>query len=254
MKIEKHQWAALAANGATASRGFGWSSIEEAFEKIKDIIITWFSVMTRGPNAFEKIDLESSATLVYSLKFMFFMAVVSLIINLPLAARIGGSFLTATAVPGALVVEAVIEYLTVGLILYGSMKLVGGKGKLQSCIAVYCFLTAYMPIISFLMLPSRMVTIPALLQGSNYIQAVTAVQLETLSIWNLASILLSFLLVTVVFVLFFKAIFQHFRALHQLSRTRALVAFIGGLFVSAVAMAVFLEPSLSLIYQKLAPP
>jgi hypothetical protein len=254
MEIGKQQLAALAANCETAPRGFAWSSIKGIFEQSRDIIITWFSVMTRGPNAFEKIHLESSATLVYALKFMFFMAIVSLIINLPLAARIGGSFLTGMAVPGALVVEAVVEYVTVGLILYGSMKLVGGKGKLQSGIAAYCFLTAYMPIISFLMLPSRMVTIPATLQGSNYIEAVTAVQLETLSIWNLASVLLSFLLVTVVFVLFFKAIFQHFRALHQLSKTRALVAFIGGLFVSAVAMAVFLEPSLSLIYQKLVPP
>jgi len=231
-----------------------YSSIEGTFDKSKDIIITWFSVLTRGPNAFDKIDLESSATLVYALKFMFFMALVSLMIDLPLIARIGGSFLSGMAVPGVLVVEAVIEYLSVGLILYGSMKLVGGKGRLQSCIAAYCLLTAYMPIISFLMLPSRMVTIPATLRGSNYIEAAKAVQLETLSIWNLSSIFLSFLLVTVVFVLFFKAIFQHFRALHQLSRKRAIFAFIGGLLASAVAMAVFLEPPLSLIYRKLAPP
>ena len=77
---------------------------------------TWFSVLTRGPNAFDKIDLESNATLVYALKFMFFMALVSLLIDLPLIARIGGP-LPGMAVPGVLVVETVVEYLTVELIL-----------------------------------------------------------------------------------------------------------------------------------------
>lgn len=229
------------------------SAIWGTFEKNRDIIVTWFSVLTRGPKGFEKIDLENSSTLVYALKFMFYMAVVSIMIDLPLAARVGSSFLTGMSVPAALVVEAYLEYLVVGLILFAALKLVGGKGRLQPCLAAYSLLTAYMPLISFLMLPSRMITVPALLRGTDFKEAVTAVAWDQFSAWSLLSFVLSFLLTTVAFVLFFRAIFRQFRILHQLTWLRTAVAFIAGLSVSAIVMALFLEPPLSALYRALAP-
>jgi len=227
--------------------------INAIFETFKDIISTWFSVITRGRKAFEKLDLEKSSTLIYALKFMFLMAFVGLIIDLPLAAKIG-STLKVMAIPPLLVAEAYIEYLAIALILHGSMKLVGGKGGLQSCVAAYCFLTAYLPLIGFLMLPTRMITLPAMLESSNYIDAVyqTRDRWDKLSTWDHFSFALSFLLATVVFVLFFAAVFRQFRALHQLRKPRAVFAFIGGLVASAVILSMFLEPPLSVLLRELA--
>jgi len=224
------------------------------FDKLKDIILTWFSVITRRRKAFENLDLEKDSTLIYALKFMFVMALVDIIINIPLAARIGDSTLKVMAIPPVLVAEAYIEYLTVGLILHGSMKLVGGKGLLQPAIAAYCFLTAYLPINGVLLLPTRMIIIPAMLETSNTIDAgrKAADHFRELSTFERVGFILSFLLVTIVFVLFFTAIFQVFRALHRLSRPRAVLAFVGGLVASAVIVSMFLEPPLSALFRALA--
>ncbi len=184
--------------------------INAIFETFKDIISTWFSVITRGRKAFEKLDLEKSSTLIYALKFMFLMAFVGLIIDLPLAAKIG-STLKVMAIPPLLVAEAYIEYLAIALILHGSMKLVGGKGVYQ-----------------------------------------TRDRWDKLSTWDHFSFALSFLLATVVFVLFFAAVFRQFRALHQLRKPRAVFAFIGGLVASAVILSMFLEPPLSVLLRELA--
>lgn len=232
------------------------ASIDTIFEKFKDIILTWFSVLTRGRKAFEKLDLEKSSTLIYALKFMFLMVFVDLIVNLPLAARIGGSTLIVVAIPSFLVAEAYIEYLTIAFVLHGSMKLVGGKGRLQSCIAAYCFLTAYLPLIGVLMLPERMITVPAMLDSSNYIAAVyqSRDRWNQLSTWDRSGVALSFLLATAVFVMFFTAVFRIFRALHRLSWARAMLAFVGGLVASAVIMSMFLEPPLSTLFRALARP
>src|SRR5215475_7205642 len=101
------------------------ATVELIFTKATEIIVTWFSVLTRGSNAFEKIDLEAYSTLIYALRFMFFMAFVDVALDFPFLAITGGSLLKELAIPPVLYVEAFVEYLMVGLIIYGSMKLLG---------------------------------------------------------------------------------------------------------------------------------
>jgi hypothetical protein len=218
----------------------------------KDIVVTWFSVLTRGPRAFEDLDLEKSSTLLYALAFMLYMALVDLVVHIPLAAKIGVNLQSGFFIL-CFVVEYYIEFLATGLILYGAMKLLGGKGALQACIAAYCLLTAYMPLISVLMLPTQMLTVPAFAQGSSFPQILDqfAAQAGQLSTWDRSSLLLSLLLTTVVFVLFFKSIFETFRTLHRLSKARAIFAFMGGLVCTYVFMAMFVIPLLSAIYHGL---
>jgi hypothetical protein len=174
-------------------------------------------------------DLEKSSTLLYALKFMLYMALVDLVVHVPLAAKLGINLQSGFFIL-LFVVEAYVEYLATGLILHGAMKLFGGKGRLQACIAAYCFLTAYLPLISVLMLPTQMLVVPVIAQSSNFPQDLyqLAAQAAQLTAWDRFSLLLSFLLTTVVFVLFFKSVFGTFRALHELSKARAIFAFIGG--------------------------
>jgi hypothetical protein len=219
----------------------------------KDISATWFSVLTRGSQAFGSIDLEKNSTLLYALKFMLCMAFADLLLHIPLAAKIGINVASGFFVV-LFVAEGYLEYLATALILHGSMKLLGGKGKLQACIAAYCFLTAYMPIIGVLMLPTQMLVVPAVARSSNYIEIVNqlSAQLNQFSPWERATFLLSFLLTTIVFVLFFTSVFRQFRALHKLGKARAVFAFIGGLVSSAVFMVAFLHPLLATIYEGFA--
>jgi hypothetical protein len=173
---------------------------------------------------------------------------VDLLLQIPSAAAKGG-IKNALIIEPLLLVETYLEYLATGFILYGSMKLLGGKGSLQACIAAYCFLTAYLPIVSVLMLPMKTFILPGIARGDQIPQIVrsTSAKLSQLSSWERSGFLLSFLLTTVVFVVFFAAVFRTFRMLHELSEARA--AFALGLVCSAVILTFFLEPFLTTIFQ-----
>jgi hypothetical protein len=221
------------------------AEILKNFLNAKQVIVTWFSVLTRGADAFERIELETSSTLFYALTFMLYMALVDVLLHIPLAAKSGTK--AGLTFESVLLLETYIEYLAAGLILYGSMKLFGGKGGLQPCIAAYCLLTAYLPLASVLMTPMRTLIFPVLTQGTDVKQIVESArgQLDQLSAWASFGFLLSFLLTTVVFVVFLTAVFRTFRKLHKLNRARAGVALIVGLVCSAVVLVFIVEPLFS---------
>lgn len=224
-------------------------SVLKQFDRAKDVIITWFSVLTRGPDAFQRIDLENSSVLFYSLQFMLYMAVVDLLVHLPFAAATGGSK-GAVRIESLLLLETYLEFLITGFVLYGAMKLLGGKGSLQASIAAYCFLTAYLPIISVLMMPMRALIFPSMQQHPDLPAAIRSVpRLSQLSAWQAIGFWLSFVLTTAVFVIFFMAVFRTFRTLHALSRARAVLAFLLGLITAAAILAFFIEPFLTSIFQ-----
>src|SRR6266567_9084130 len=88
------------------------AEILKNFLNAKQVIITWFSVLTRGADAFERIELETSSTLFYALTFMLYMAFVDVLLHIPLAAKSGTVVLTVESV---LLLETYIEYLATGL-------------------------------------------------------------------------------------------------------------------------------------------
>ncbi len=214
------------------------AEILKNFLNAKQVIITWFSVLTRGADAFERIELETSSTLFYALTFMLYMALVDVLLHIPLAAKSGTK--AVITVESVLLLETYIEYLATGFILYGSMKLFGGKGGLQPCIAAYCLLTAYLPIVSVLMTPMRTLIFPALTQGTDVQQISESVR--GLSASARFGFLLSFLLTTVVFVVFLTAVFRTFRKLHKLNGARAGMALVAGLVCSAVVLLFIVKP------------
>jgi len=224
-------------------------SILKQFEGAKDVVSTWFSVITRGSRAFERIDLEKSSVLFYSLKFMLYVALVDLLFHLPFAVATGGTG-KAVSIESLLLLETYLEFLILGFAIYGAMRLVGGKGSLQASIAAYCFLTAYLPIISFLMMPMRALIFPTMELHPDLPTAVQSVpQLSQLSAWKATGFWLSFVLTTLVFVILFVAIFRTFRTIHKLSNARALLGLLLGLVSAAAILALFVEPFLTSIFQ-----
>lgn len=159
-------------------------SIFKQFEGAKDVVITWFSVLTRGPNAFQQIDLENSSVLFYSLRFMLYMAVVDLLFHVPFVAATSGTG-KAVSIESLLLFETYLEYLILGFVLYGAMRLLGGKGSLQASIAAYCFLTVYLPFISVMMMPMRALIFPSMEQHPDFPTAIRSVpKLSQLSAWE----------------------------------------------------------------------
>jgi len=229
-------------------------SILKQFEGAKDVVSTWFSVITRGSRAFERIDLEKSSVLFYSLKFMLYVALVDLLFHLPFAVATGGTG-KAVSIESLLLLETYLEFLILGFAIYGAMRLVGGKGSLQASIAAYCLLTAYLPIISVLMMPMRALIFPSMELHPDLPTVIKQAgpQLSHLSAWEATGFWLSFLLSTLVFVIFFVAIFRTFRLLHKLSNARALLGFLLGLISASAILALIVEPFLTSIFQSPAP-
>jgi hypothetical protein len=172
---------------------------------------------------------------------MLYMAFVDVLLHIPLAAKSGTK--AVLTVESVLLLETYIEYLATGFILYGSMRLFGGKGDLQPCIAAYCLLTAYLPIVSVLMTPMRALIFPALTQGTDVQQISESVR--GLSASARFGFLLSFLLTTVVFVVFLTAVFRTFRKLHKLNGAQAGMALVAGLVCSAVVLVFIVKPLFS---------
>ena len=227
----------------------GIDSIFKQFEGAKDVVNTWFSVLTRGPSAFQRIDLENSSVLFFSLKFMLYMAIVDLLFHLPFAVATGGTA-KAVSIESLLLLETYLEYLIVGFVLYGAMRLLRGKGSLQASIAAYCFLTAYLPFIAVLMMPARALIFPGIRQHPDLPTLIQSSlpKLFQLSVWQATGFWLSFVLTTVVFVIFFAAVFRTFRMLHQVSNARAVAAFLLGLISAVAILSFFVEPFLTSIF------
>jgi hypothetical protein len=227
------------------------STTVKKFEEAKEVIITWFSVLTRDPNAFDRIDLEKSSTLFYALRFMLYMSFVDFLLHIPTVAKFG---LKSVIIEPVWILETYLEYLLTAFIVYVAMRLFGGKGTLQACIAAYCLLTAYLPIIGVLMLPIQKLVVPNMTGDAQVPEVIRAAfdSLNRLPAWESVGIFLSFALSTTMFVLFFVSVFRTFRMLHRLNKARALLAFLLGLATTVVVLVFFLEPLLSSVLPKRA--
>lgn len=223
------------------------------FQENKDVLTTWFSVLTRGPKSLQATHLDRNSTLLYGLRFMFYMAVVELVLTIPFAkgmeSKTGNMFLV-----GAALAESLIEYLAAALILHGAMKAFGGKGRAQACIAGFCFFTAYMPVIAVLMLPWNRVYAPVMAKSADYPQIIGQLfgKLQQLATWDRSALVISFLASSAVWVLFLTGVFRCYRALHKLGRLRAAFAFTAGLLFTAGFELVFAVPMASAVFQAFA--
>jgi hypothetical protein len=216
---------------------------KKVFEEAKDVIIAWFSVLSQGPAAIEKLDLGASPTVLFALRFLFYVALVDFAVAIPSVASSGVKYDDEVFI-GVSLAAIYIEYLSLALILYGALKLFGGKARVEECVAAFCFLTAYLPLAAILRLPTVPIGVKAIDTSANYPEAVGqgAVSLLRLSRWDLSVFLLSTVLATGVFVLFLIYVFRCFRRLHGLPRPRALLAFALGLMCAFVFALAFVIP------------
>lgn len=223
------------------------------FDETKDVIITWFGVVSKGPSAFAMLDLGSNSVLLFALRFLFYVALVDFAVSIPSAAANGVKYEDKMCI-GASIATTYVEYLSFALIIYGTMKLFGGKAPVQACIAGYCFLTAYLPIAAVLRLPSVGIIDTAIKAGANYpdIARRGFAMFAHLSAWDKVVFVLASLLSVGVFVFFLSNVYRYFRKLHGLSSGRAGFAFSLGLFAALLFTMAFIMPFDGAIYRAFA--
>jgi len=213
------------------------------FDETKDVILTWFGVLSKGPSAFEKLDLESNSALLFALRFLFYISLVDFAVSIPSAAANGVKYEDKMFI-GASIASIYVEYLAVALIIYGAMKLFGGKAPVQACIAGYCFLTAYLPIVAILRLPSVAIMDAAMMAGANYpdITSRAFAMFARLSVWDMVIFILAALLSVGTFVFFLINVYRCFKKLHGLSSGRAGLGFALGLSAALLFAMAFIMP------------
>jgi hypothetical protein len=213
------------------------------FDETKDVIITWFGVVSKGPSAFAMLDLGSNSVLLFALRFLFYVALVSFAVSIPSAAANGVKYEDKMFI-GVSIAAIYAEYLSVALIIYGTMKLFGGKAPVQACIAGYSFLTAYLPIVAVLRLPSVAIIDAAIKAGTDYpdITRRGFAIFVPLSPWDRAVFVLAAILSVGVSVFFLINVYRCFRKLHRLSNGRAMLAFALGLFAALLFTMAFIMP------------
>jgi hypothetical protein len=223
------------------------------FDEAKDVIITWFDVLSKGPSGFASSDLGSNSALLFALRFLFYVSLVDFAVSIPSAAANGVKYEDKMFI-GVSIASIYVEYLSVALIVYGMMKLFGGKARVQECIAGYCFLTAYLPIAAVFRLPSVTIMDAAIKAGANYpdITSRGFAMVLHLSAWDKGVLVLAGVLSVGVFVLFLVSVYRCFRRLHCLSNGRARFAFALGLFAALVFTMAFIMPFDSAIYRAFA--
>jgi hypothetical protein len=213
------------------------------FDETKDVIITWFGVLSQGESAFASLDLASNSTLLFALRFLFYVSLVDFAVSIPSSASAGVQYEDKMFI-GVSIASIYVEYLAVALIIYGSMKVLGGKAPVQACIAGFCFLTAYLPVAAVLRLPLVTIIDPAIKAGANYpdIASRATAMFVRLPTWDKFVFVLASLFTVGVFVFFLLNVYRCFSRLHRLSIGRARLAFALGLIAALLFSTAFIMP------------
>jgi hypothetical protein len=211
----------------------------------KEIIATWLEVVSNGHKGIglNGVGLHGERALSRAVRFMLYMSFVSVLFQVPAAALIGVQYEN-KYYELVSVLEQFISYLGCGVCFHLAMKWLGGKAVFRDSFAVTCFLTAYSPLLDVFLTPLRKYTFPVLKQTSDVGSAAVSVYelAQRWSLWEWIVFVASFVATTVVFALFFVAVFRSFRALHHLPPFKAGAAFAIGLVMFVFFVVVFLAP------------
>ena len=213
----------------------------------------WFSLILRRHKALDPLDLHKPEVMWQALRFMLYMMLIDALLHLPAAAGTG----TAAAKLWYLLAYSTanyVQYLGAGLILHFAMRAFGGKARLPSSIAAFCFLTAYVPLIAVSQIPVWAVNVSILKdaadigwrpeQGFAKMQAFV----DAIGTYGVLRLSAAFLAATVLWTLFLAAVFEAFRTLHRLGKGTALIAFGCGMVAIVAFVSFVVGPYFGTVY------
>jgi hypothetical protein len=193
------------------------------------VVQMFVNVLTKREKAFDGLVLSDARILSFALRFLVYMALVSLVLHLPAWAAQKISLNSPGPVLSFLT-DDLMEKLMLCIILHVAMRSVGGTADLRESVCVFCFLCAFAPLIAVSLIPSQTLTGSLLRNSSSagdFLERLSPARMGTAA-GDLPVFAICFALSTVLWLIFFTALFKANRTLHRLGRVRAAAAFVTG--------------------------
>jgi hypothetical protein len=178
------------------------------------------------------------------------MAFIGFLLNLPLVTTLRENFLGSLSL--AYTIGTYVEYMSGAVILHAGMRVFGGAARLPASLAVFAFLTAYLPLVAISYWPIQETLLgPSIGGGGDFTEVLRRVveRYGALSGWGYFVLALSFIVSTAIFVYMYWQMFFSFRGIHRLRTPRAIPAFAVGVLAHLVFVAVFVTPVFTNLYQ-----
>jgi hypothetical protein len=191
---------------------------ERATDEVHAVVTSWFAVFARGHEVAKTFALQEPDTLMFALRFGFYMVLVGALISFPVSAAARSrpmEFLI------AYVVSSVVEITGIGLLMHTAFRLVGGTAALTSSMTAWCLYTAFWPVMVISLAPVNAYLAPAF-------EGRPVTRLEELAVQlspgGVLVLFVSFLASTAAVLMLVGGVLRTFQALHNLSGLKAAVA------------------------------
>lgn len=203
---------------------------------------TWYAVITKGTAAFAAVDLTRADTLVHALRFLLYIAVFGLLLEVPAAALLKIPYDNPAFVASSLALSGIL-WLGYATVLHGAMKAFGGRAELQQSLAIFCFSTAWFVPIMVLQWPLFRYAIPVA-KGD----PVSPELIMTLPSMEMIALAVAALLSTALLAYFFWITSKALQHTHRLAGLRALSALVIGVGGVLLVVLFFSMPMYNLLY------
>ena len=206
---------------------------------------SWYAVVAKGHKAFRTVDLKSEEAFYFALRFMLYMAAVAIILEVPVAASLGLKYDSTGYIVSTMALYA-ITWIVDSVIFHYSMRIFGGKVELRESVSVFCFLTAFVPLIEILQLPIRRFLFQLFFsnaQGPIPDPSFLSSFLSSLSPYELVVFLCLYVAQFLVGVYFLVVVYQSLRVIHRLTVFRGIAAFLTGIVGILVYVFIFEIPT-----------
>lgn len=217
----------------------------------------WFSIIVKRHRALDPLDLRKPEMFWRATRFLLLMLLIDALLRLPVTS-VSGSVLTHAAYVLAYVAADCVEWLGAGLVFHVAMKAFGGRANLQTSIAAFCYLAAYLPLISIAQIPVWGLNITIIRDAADVAWDPTQVLpkmrafLDTLGPFGIARIFIAFVAATYLWWRLFTSVFDAMRTLHSLNRRRAVAGFTVGLAALLLFVPFVITPYFGSVYERFA--
>ncbi len=214
----------------------------------------WLSVLTRGHRALDPLDLNTPEMVWRSLRFLFFMILLSDLLRLPFIAEAAG--LTNPLAFAAYVAGNTIEWLGAGIVLHAFMRLFGGRGTLAKSTSAYCIMSAYVPLVAVAQFPAWGLHVTVFGASEGDLAAGLGILQQTMaemSRFDVLRLFFSFAAATTLWVFLVREVLGAFRTLHRIGRVRCALAAGTALLGYLLFLRLFYEPFIAQVYSGFAP-
>jgi hypothetical protein len=232
----------LASPSAAPPRAPSAGRGETATRELRAIAASWFAVLARRHDAVMSFALQEPGTLMFALRFGFYMVLAGAVISFPVVEAARRRPLTYLL---AYIVSGIVEIAGTGMIVHGAFRVMGGRAALTSSIAAWCLYLAFWPVLAVSLAPVNVYVVRAL-EGQPFSRLEEWV--SQLPAGGLLALLVCFAVSTVAVALFARGVFRTFRALHGLARVRSLAAALLAISACAVFLAVIAFPFARSLY------